>query len=139
MAMSASGVGASSKRTTGTSAPVRPVTDLVVWIPGNPQPKQRPRTVNGRTYTPKETIQAEEAIRWHLKAAKAQRVDGPVALEAHFYRKDKRRVDADNLLKTLLDACNKFLFADDSQIVELHVYLERDHDQPGTWLKVSPA
>jgi Holliday junction resolvase RusA-like endonuclease len=139
MATPASGVGASSRRTTGTGVPERRVTDLVVWIPGNPQPKQRPRTVKGGTYTPKETVEAEERIRWHLKAARAKRMDGPIALEAHFYRKDKRRVDADNLLKTLLDACNKFLFSDDSQIVEMHVYLERDHDQPGTWLKVGPA
>ena len=44
-----------------------PVFTLV--IPGVPVPKARARTVNGHTYTPAATVEAEERIGWLAKDA----------------------------------------------------------------------
>lgn len=115
------------------------IVPLVVWIPVNPVPKGRPRFANGVTYTDKKTKEAEETIQWWLRKHKAKRLEGPVKIELHFHRADRRRADIDNLQKTILDAMNGICFKDDSQIVELHSILERGHDEPGIWLKVSAA
>lgn len=111
----------------------------VIQIAGNPATKGRPRFSNGRVHADSKTREAEEAFKWHLKAAGARKFSGPVKVELHFHRADKRRVDLDNLIKLAWDSMNGICFEDDSQIVELHAVLERGHDEPGTWLKVSPA
>lgn len=111
----------------------------ILQIKGNPVPKGRPRFTNGRVLTDAKSRAAEESFKWHLKAAGAKKFEGPVKVELHFHRSDKRRCDLDNLIKLAWDSMNGVCFADDSQIVELHAVLERGHDDPGTWLKVSAA
>lgn len=103
-----------------------------------PVPKGRPRTttVNGhsQTYTPKETVHAENLIRDEivkfLLDSGQQGValfgkDEPLWLEATFYRSRpksvKRRLptckpDWDNYAKLLTDALETFLYNNDSQI-----------------------
>jgi Holliday junction resolvase RusA-like endonuclease len=104
-------------------------------FPVEPIGKGRPRVTvrNGRAfaYTPKRTAGAEELIRAHVWESKVFYEAGvPLKLEAEFVfarpkSAPKKRVypttrpDLDNCYKTLSDALNGFLFADDSQIVEV--------------------
>lgn len=91
-------------------------------IPGTPVSKERPRVgKGGRTYTPKKTRDAEEAIEWLCKAAMrgAAPLDGPVAVELAFTQDDRRGRDIDNMCKTVLDAMNKIAYTDDKQIIRL--------------------
>lgn len=104
-------------------------------IDGQPLPKERPRVVNGHTYTPKKTKDEEERIARIL--ALHTHVDIPVAndnirVDMDFYRGDRRRVDIDNAAKTQLDSMNKIIIADDSQIVELHATMTRGDPNPRT-------
>lgn len=117
----------------------RTMTPLIVWIPGQPVPKGRPRLGNGHVFTPAKTREAEETFKWRLKAAKAKLFDMPVKVEMHFHRSDNRLCDLDNLVKLCWDAMQGVCYQDDSQIVELHAVLERGCSEPGTWLKVSPV
>lgn len=54
------------------------------------------------------------------------RLKGPLRLEVIFSPPDKRRRDADNICKCLLDSLqNAEVFEDDSQIVDLRVIKKR--------------
>lgn len=100
-----------------------------------PKAKARPRTVSksGRTwaYTPKSTAFAEEFIRSTLLKSDIIFDAGvPLRLEAIFYiPKPKsiskkveypvKRPDLDQYIKLLLDAVQKYIFPDDSQVVTI--------------------
>ncbi len=104
-------------------------------IPVEPRGKQRPRVVtrNGRViaYTPGQTAMTEQLIRAYLSQDKTYfERDIPISLKVTFYLVrpkscPKKRIlpvtrpDIDNLEKLVLDACNKFLWADDSQITTM--------------------
>lgn len=115
-------------------------------IPGAPVAKGRPRvtTVGGhaRAFTPAKTVRYESTVALAAQQAMAGRSPfaGPVRLEvaillpvpASWSRKRQtaavggaiaatKRPDADNVAKAVLDGCNGVVFADDSQIVELHI------------------
>lgn len=47
--------------------------------------------------------------------------DERVAIDVKVYLAGKRRVDADNLLKTMMDACNGYIWHDDSQVWDARV------------------
>jgi len=101
-----------------------------------PIPKARARTcVRGgvvRSFTPKATADAEAYIRSTVMGNKAFFAKGtPLKVNLAFYinkppsvsKKRKypiTRPDIDNYTKLVLDALNRYLFEDDSQIVELH-------------------
>lgn len=125
-----------------------------VVIPGEPVAKQRPRTSpaeyvvgpNGQriktrkahTYTPKKTEQGELLIGWSLREARVRRNEfDDLTVRVVFYSKDTSRYrDVDNLIKTLLDACNSIAWADDSQVTRIVADLERDESNPRTELAV---
>ncbi len=93
-------------------------------VPGEPVPKGRPRVCNGRTYTPKRTLQAEQAIRVYALQAKVRPLQGPVCIDMWFFltrhkNGHERRVDLDNLVKTVMDALNVVAWIDDSQVVRI--------------------
>jgi len=105
-------------------------------IPYEPTPKARARTfLRGDKYmsfTPSKTVNAEQFIRTCLieQGIKPIGKGKPVQLMLDFYLKRPgslpkkitepvRRPDIDNLIKTCLDALNKFAFEDDSQIITL--------------------
>lgn len=102
--------------------------DVTFTIPLDPPSKSRPRFSNKggkvRTYTPRETEQAEQVIAaFFRRAAPRHKPDGDAiyGLEATFYCGNRRRRDIDNMSKILMDALNQVAYADDAQIVDLHV------------------
>jgi len=104
-----------------------------------PVPKGRPRMAvkGGRqfVYTPQKTVHAESLIR-EVLVNKGYFDSGiPLVLHAVFYRQKPKSLpkrvtfpvtkpDLSNLLKTLEDAMEKFVYGNDSQIVEMHVKKE---------------
>ena len=114
-------------------------------IPGQPLPKGRPRFGRGRTFTDKRTFQAEADIAAEFYRNLGVRhtietpVTGPLNVRLRFFRNDHRRVDVDNLAKIPLDALNKLVWADDSQIVSLIVSKHHDGDNPRTEIDVFTA
>lgn len=100
-------------------------------IYGKPQPKQRPRVLKrGFTYTPKETKEYEERIRWAALEAGCWEHEGPVALDIYAYfaipKSEKgieegdprtKRPDWDNLGKIVSDALEGVCYKEDSQVV----------------------
>ncbi len=119
---------------------------LEIVISGlKPRPKGRPRfvkakIVNGRfikghAYTPASTRKYEQELAWHFRMACKEPWQGPIDVEIQFHTTSSG--DVDNLGKAVLDAGNKILYLDDSQVVrtttekikssheEIHVLLRR--------------
>src|SRR5208282_3375342 len=105
------------------------------FVSGEPISKQRPRfciTKSGKPYTPKHTKEAEQAIAWAIKAAHHQIVedhDSLFGVRLLFCCKNSQRRDIDNMSKLILDACNGFVWRDDTQVVELHACVLRDEPE----------
>lgn len=111
---------------------------MKIVINQEPIPKARARTCvrNGRvmSFTPKATADAEASIRAQISQYKTFYPAGiPLAIKMWFYitkppSVSKKRTlpvtrpDIDNYCKLVLDACNKYLWADDSQIVSLEAF-----------------
>jgi len=112
----------------------------MITVPGKPVGKGRPRFAHGRTYTPRETTLAENAIRIAWEEAGALRLpDGPVLLrvviaverpQSHFRRDGslsaeglrnpephRRKPDLDNAVKLVMDALNGRAWRDDVQVI----------------------
>lgn len=103
----------------------------LVVIPEKPKVKGRPRmTRSGRTYTPKDTLEAEANLRGYWPD---EPVEGPVEVAITYHpngqtveitpsvgaRTKGLRGDLDNYVKLTLDALNKVAFVDDKQVVKL--------------------
>jgi Holliday junction resolvase RusA-like endonuclease len=116
------------------------VKEISTCIYVEPRAKGRARysVANGhvRAYTPVKTRNAEAeiciAIREHVMKLGSFDAGVPLVLDATFYilkpkSKSKKvlmpvtRPDVDNYVKTLLDALNKYVIPDDSQVVTLRV------------------
>ena len=124
--------------------------ELVITIPGEPQNKERPRfnTKTGNVYTPTATRNAEDAIAQTVKAHCAGWGDPPytdaeVRVTLHFvsHINPKRRAgrkDVDNCAKLVLDALNKIIWADDSQVSSLTATIARgaEHGDPRTEIRL---
>jgi Holliday junction resolvase RusA-like endonuclease len=105
-------------------------------VPGNPQPKERPRiAVRGRfarAYTPAKTLAYEKLVAECAKASMPD--DWPMS--THYsvviraYRADRRRVDLDNIVKSVLDAINGVAFDDDHLVVEIAASKMYDKSYP---------
>lgn len=105
---------------------------MIYDLPVPPTAKGRPRVVRvqgfSRTYTPDKTVDAEERVKWHLRALGARVVAGPVELVIDFFVKMPKkpkgrypttRPDLDQYVKLLLDAGNGLLWVDDSQVIRI--------------------
>ncbi len=94
-----------------------------ITIPGRPVPKGRPRLgVRGRkafVYTPPLTKEYEKLVGWVAKATGCRPVKMPVAVVLDVYI--KRKLDADNIAKSILDGLNGIAYEDDDQVIELLV------------------
>jgi Holliday junction resolvase RusA-like endonuclease len=114
---------------------------IVLTIPGPPRGKGRPRFVRatGRTYTPAETVQAEDDVRGVWSVAGRPRIEGLVAVNVvavmsrpsgHWLRdgtlsaagrrslRPTRPPDVDNIFKLVADALSDHAFGDDALIVD---------------------
>ena len=111
-------------------------------IHGKPQSKARPRVRrDGHAYTPSQTTQYEELVRFCWRCAGAVKLDGAIsALILARYPVPKRdskktqnakicgeipctiKPDCDNIAKIVLDALNGLAYDDDSQVTELEVH-----------------
>lgn len=92
-----------------------------IRVPGDPVPKGRPRRArNGSFYTPKRTTDYEELVAWSWKQTRIKPLAGPVSVRLDFIMATARRVDLDNLVKSVLDGLTLGgAWADDSQVVRL--------------------
>lgn len=111
---------------------------FVASISIEPHAKERPRVGRGRMYTPTATVQYEREL------AKAYRREVPVLNDAddlcavfRFYSSGLKRKDTDNCIKSALDAGNKVLFRDDSQVVTVMAEILYGSDDPRVELELS--
>lgn len=114
------------------------IADFVVQ--GEPVPKARARVVDGHTYTPPRTRDAErEVLRAWMRAGISHRPhkEDRYKVTLAFHRGTKRACDIDNLAKTVLDALNGFAWLDDSQVAYLSIgKLPADADGPRTTVRI---
>lgn len=113
-------------------------------IPGKIQAKQRPRFVNGRVYTPGQTVNYENLVKLcysdYAMLHGWKPIEGAVRAEIEVFmpipksdsKKNKAlkldgairptiKCDCDNAAKSILDSLNGIAYKDDSQVVELLV------------------
>ena len=115
-------------------------TTIEFEVPGEPVPKKRARVVGRRAFTPAQTVAYEQAIGWAFRQAyQGEPLEGPLRVfvtvrEAG--RPRQRQGDADNYAKSVLDALNGLAWADDRQVVELHVYVNREAFGPGVAIEI---
>ena len=114
---------------------------MIIYIPGDPVGKERPRhTRNGHTYTPEKTKAYEAKVAACFLKAHGKRIDGPVFVAITAYmpipkratkadraameagtRLPMKRPDADNIAKIVMDALNGLAYHDDAQVIGLSV------------------
>jgi Holliday junction resolvase RusA-like endonuclease len=81
--------------------------------------------------------EAKERAEWHIKKHwKGQPLTVPVQLEARCYFPDRRKRDAGNLSKMVLDAMSGIVFDDDSQ-VEDERWIKAGYDKRDPRIEVS--
>lgn len=111
----------------------------LITIPGAPHSKSRPRfTRTGRTYHKSDDVKAEHRTGIYLRATVREPFTGNVAIACLFFRPDRQRIDADNLLKHVCDAANGVLWVDDCQATATVAIVEYDKAEPRTVVAVSP-
>jgi Holliday junction resolvase RusA-like endonuclease len=111
-------------------------TVIYLRVDGDPVATERPRSGNnGIFYTPKKTREYQEELGWTIKAELPvdHDIQGTFGVLARFYRSTRRKIDVDNLLKTILDSCTKAkVWDDDCQVRELIGQLWIGHHDPRT-------
>lgn len=113
---------------------------VIFWVPGNPAPKQSFRMLRaGGGYT-EMRVKAWQKQVW-VSARQAMNLlpptDEAVRVELDFVLTARRRVDLDNLSKAVLDACNRVIWKDDQQVVELQIRkLLKPDAEAGVWVRV---
>lgn len=110
--------------------------EYTIVYAGQPMPAKRPRfdSRSRRSYNDK-GYQAvlDDFAAFIVKQWGGVFLEGPIKLVASFYRKDERHVDLDNLLKTVMDACQiAGIYKNDSQITTVLAMKGLDKDNPRT-------
>ena len=116
-------------------------------VEGNPVPTARPRVVRTKAgipvaFTPKSSRDYQRQVALCAREAMGGRrkITGPVRLTVAFHRDSERRCDLDNLLKSILDGLTLAgLWADDSQVVELHATKALSRSSPRAEIEVERA
>lgn len=120
-------------------------TEKIVYFvhEGDPVSKARARfnLKTKRVYTPERTQTAQEAIAWRFRAAVRDAPwVGNIALVAVFYRSNHQRIDADNLMKLVMDAGTQSgIWKDDCQVTHQLSVVELDAERPRTIVALSPV
>lgn len=110
---------------------------------GAPIAKGRPRfsAQHKRCFTPKRTQSAERDLVYAFRVALDRRATllDTVAIVALFYLPTRRRVDADNLMKLVMDAATAAaVWKDDSQVIAQAALVELDVARPRTVVALCP-
>lgn len=124
------------------ATPYLPETRAFVHV-GAPIAKGRPRfsAQHKRTFTPARTVHAERDLVYAFRVALDRRATllDTVAIVALFYLPTRRRVDADNLMKLVMDAATAaHVWKDDSQVIAQAALMELDTDRPRTVVALCP-
>ena len=101
-------------------------------IKGNPIPKARMTYKSKWTKSAKRTLEYQSYVGLCYQTFCKEYFENDIFLYAIFYRADKRKVDADNLYKSLADGLNKIAYKDDSQIVHNECLKLYDKENPRT-------
>jgi Holliday junction resolvase RusA-like endonuclease/ssDNA-binding Zn-finger/Zn-ribbon topoisomerase 1 len=106
-------------------------------IPGAPYSKSRPRSSrDGHVYVKKQDRQQEDLTGWYLRTLFSRPLTGNVALGCIFFRPNRQRIDADNMLKHVCDAASGIVYHDDEQVTGITGLIELDADNPRTVIMV---
>ncbi len=87
----------------------------------------KPISVNdlytGRRFLTKDGREMKQTVGWQVKSQwKAKpKLIGDLRIYMDFFYMDKRRRDIDNPVKAMMDCLTGLVFADDSQIIEMHI------------------
>lgn len=104
-----------------------------ITIHGSPKSKARPRLGRHGTYQP-DTLN-QQALAWRLRESFGSfRLTGAVAVGAIFYRPNRQRIDADNMMKLVMDAATGVVWKDDCQVTAQLAIVELDPQKPRTVL-----
>jgi len=88
-------------------------------------------------YMSKEGKIIKEGYQREVKSQyKGELLTGDVKLEIKYYLSTKRKTDLDNLNKLVLDSMSGFVYQDDKQIIELHLYKDYDKKLPRIEIKI---
>lgn len=98
------------------------MTSFAAALAVEPVAKGRPRFGHGRVYTPHETAEFENTVRWLLRQKQPPLLKGDVAVDVTFWIR-KQNADGDNYAKAFLDASQGLLFANDRQVRDCHYRL----------------
>ncbi|VTS03348.1 RusA family crossover junction endodeoxyribonuclease [Tuwongella immobilis] len=107
---------------------------LELELPYPPSGNHTIRHVDGRAILSKEARDYRKMIGTLLTAQGIRPMDGRLIMVIWFYPPDRRRRDADNVQKTLLDSLQKLAYHDDGQIDDLRTV--RCKPTPGGKIKV---
>jgi Holliday junction resolvase RusA-like endonuclease len=88
-----------------------------IWIPGKPQPKERPKFGNGRAYTPQATREYEKRIAQAWRDAYPGVIlEGNLTIHVDAQSRSADRADVDNYLKIALDGLQGIAFVNDNKV-----------------------
>lgn len=110
---------------------------------GAPVSKSRAR-YNRQThkfYTPSKTSAEEEALAWRFtELTRGEMIKGCVAIVAIFFRPNYQRIDADNLMKLVMDAATQAkIWKDDCYVTAQASFIELDRERPRTLVAFCPS
>jgi Holliday junction resolvase RusA-like endonuclease len=93
-------------------------------------------------YTPEETLKYQEnfakEVLYQLEGDEKP-MDVPCVVFLATFKKDNRRCDLDNFIKSALDACNEILYTDDYLVVRINAEMEKDSINPRSVIAIMTA
>ena len=95
--------------------------EIVMTLPWPPSVNRYWRSVQGRTILSAEGRAYKQQVAVMCRDQLIQCRSGSVEVDILAVRPDKRKRDLDNLLKAALDAMTPWVWADDSQVVDLRI------------------
>lgn len=129
-----------------------------IFIPFEPVPKGRPKfTRTGHPYTPKKTKEYEKKLAEFYKSQTSDYYDEPIKVRLVFYMpipksaSKKKRIlmesgqikhtvkpDVDNLVKSVLDACNGVAYSDDNLVTTINaIKIYASDNDVGTYMVIT--
>lgn len=104
--------------------------EIVMTLPWPPSVNRYWRSVQGRTILSAEGRAYKQQVAVMCRDQWIQCRSGSVEVDILAVRPDKRKRDLDNLLKAALDAMTPWVWADDSQVVDLRIRWAPEADMP---------